>query len=252
MWVNCIRIGITSALVNEEIPTLEMEITGHQRALKRAGAEPVILRNDMDPLGVIDELGLRGIVFSGGGDIDAAQYGGDERLANDRVNPQRDAFELALMEHVFESALPVLAICRGMQVANVLLGGTLIEDIRHHLGTDYALPHHQVKDAGLMRTAYAHEIAVASGTMLYELVGAAYVPINSFHHQALGRVAPALHATARSSDGVIEAVEFAPGYVSANGRRGFFIGVQWHPEVLSDDLLSQHLFMQFMAACTAR
>jgi putative glutamine amidotransferase len=246
-YVKHIRVGLTSPLVDKQVPTDDMEVTRHRRTLEREGAEPIILKNTMDPLRVVEEFGLRGVVFSGGGDVSATRYAGDEKLANSGVDPQRDAFEFALMAYMFACALPVLAVCRGMQIANVLLGGTLIEDIRHHLGAGHALPHHQVKDAGMTRAAYAHEIAVASGTVLHEIAGVERVAINSFHHQALGKIAQALQVTAHADDGVVEAVEFAPDY--ANGCRGFFIGVQWHPEALPEDRLSQGLYMRFVDAC---
>jgi putative glutamine amidotransferase len=133
-----------------------------------------------------------------------------------------------------------------MQIANVLLGGTLIEDIRHRLGTEHALPHHQVKDSGLAPTVYAHEITITSGTVLREFVGAERVAINSFHHQAIGKVAPALYVTGRADDGVIEAVELAKPLEDS----GYFLGVQWHPEWLPEDPTTHRIYAHLVRTCT--
>ena len=98
---------------------------------------------------------------------------------------------------------------------------------------------------------YTHEIVIESGTRLRAFAGAERVKTNSVHHQAVCEIASTLLVSASAEDGVIEAIEFAPGYLGPKGRRGFFIGIQWHPEALTDDQLSQSLYMQFVEACKA-
>jgi putative glutamine amidotransferase len=229
------------------MPQDGMEIVSHVAAVRLAGGEPVILRNDNEP-GVIEKLEIQGMLFSGGGDIRASRYGGNEVLANERLNPQRDAFEFALMEYALERRFPIFAVCRGMQVANVVLGGTLIEDLRHHLGANYHLPHHQKRDADLPPGAYAHEIAIRPGALLQELAESERIAVNSFHHQAIGKLASTLQITARADDDVIEAVELI-NTVGEERNGGFFIGLQWHPEGLPGDRLSQLLYRHFVNAC---
>src|SRR5581483_2102989 len=170
--MDAIKIGVTSPLTGDEVLNDASEARRHLTAVEAAGGEPILLRITMDPLSVIQEFGLRGIVFSGGGDVSASQYGGNEILANEGTDPRRDAFEIPLMKEAFGLRMPILAVCRGMQLANVVLGGTLIEDLRNHFGAHYRLPHRQVQDADLPRDSYAHEITITPGTVLHELAEA--------------------------------------------------------------------------------
>jgi len=216
-----------------------MGATRHCAALQGAGAQPIILRNDMDPLSVIVELGLCGLVFSGGGDIAAGSYGGDESLVRDDIDFRRDTFEFALMERALAEGLPVLAACRGMHVLNVVLDGTLIEDLRRCMGANYQVMHDQVRDCGLPYNAYVHDVIVAPNALLYEIAAAKRFPVNSMHHQAIAELGKGLHAVAHSEDGVIEAVEL-------DGYSNFFVGVQWHPEWIPEDAVSRRLYTRLL------
>jgi putative glutamine amidotransferase len=233
--VKLVRIGVTSPLTGDESPPLDIGAVQHCLALKRLGAEVVLLRNDMRTQNLIGDLDLNGLVFSGGGDVAPGSYGGDEALARSDVDFRRDAFEFALMGSALAARLPILATCRGMEVANVVLGGTLIEDLRYSLGERYTVSHHQVDENGLPFDAYAHEVTVAPRSLLSEIVQSSMLRVNSIHHQAIGEVGKGLRSVAHSVDGVIEAVEFFD-------RRSFFVGVQWHPEWLPDDRASQLLY----------
>jgi putative glutamine amidotransferase len=160
------------------------------------------------------------------------------------VNQQRDDFEFLLVRETFERGLPVLAVCRGMQVVNVALGGTLITDLRSTTASENFLAHHQINDTELHYEDYAHDIAITSGSLLQEILGTQHCAVNSFHHQAIDTLSSDLHPVARSSDGVIEAVEFKkPG-------KGFFIGLQWHPEVIAQDPLTVRLYQYFGRTCS--
>jgi putative glutamine amidotransferase len=211
----------------------------HCHSVERIGAEPLLLRNDMDPRTLIRDLALDGLIFSGGGDIAPATYGGNEVLGQWDVDPQRDSFEFALMEKAIGVGIPVLATCRGMEVANVVLGGTLIEDLRQHLGQQYAVLHHQVDDSGLPFDAYAHEVTVIPDTLLDKIVGLGRFKVNSIHHQAIAKLGHGLRSAAQAEDGVIEAIEFT-------NPSGFFVGVLWHPEWLPEDVVSRRLYARLL------
>jgi putative glutamine amidotransferase len=235
------------------MPVPDAGVLGHCDLLERCGAQSVILHCNMDPVLVIEELDLHGIVFSGGGDVEASRYDGNAELANQGVNSLRDDFEFALMNLAFSRKLPVLAVCRGVQLANVVLGGTLIEDLPHHFGENYRIMHHQVREAGRSRDEYCHEANIVSGTQLYEILQSQTIEVNSLHHQAIRTLAPELRVAALAEDGTIEAVEFitdgSPLSEEEDPGHGFFIGVQWHPELLRGNGVSRRLYAYFVGAC---
>lgn len=194
------------------------------RALHVAGGAPVLLPlldGDEALLDIYQRLD--GLLLAGGGDI-APHHFGETRFARlRRVDPPRDRAELLLARQAVKDDLPVLAICRGIQVLNVASGGTLYQDISvqipHALRHDFH-PEHS-------RNYLGHEVCTQPGTRLAGILGGERFGVNSFHHQSIKGVAPGLQVTAYAPDGVIEAVE-------AQGNR-FVIGVQWHPEDLIDD-----------------
>lgn len=204
----------------------------YARAVAAAGGVPVILPN----VGAA-EAGLErvdGLLLSGGLDI-APELFGEETL-NDtvEVDAPRDATELPLIRAAVERDVPVLAICRGIQSLNVALGGTLYQDIPAQIPSDIA---HSQKEG---RAVATHGIAVTPGSRLAEIVGEA-MQVNSFHHQALRRIAEGLRVTATAPDGVIEAVE-------GTGPR-FVLGLQFHPEEMTAvSEQARRLFAAFVEA----
>ena len=166
------------------------------------------------------------LLLTGGGDIDPALYGADSRDARN-ISAERDETEIALVLEARRRGIPTLAICRGIQVLNVALGGTLIQDI----GKEWpgALPH----DPGVSRTTLSHRITVAGGSRTEAALGTAEAEVNSIHHQAVDRLAEGLQITARADDGVVEAVE-------AVDPEWWAVGVQWHPEDLAAESGSPH------------
>lgn len=227
------RIALT--LDHDEAPD---EASDYVRALLAAGfarEEIVVL-----PPGARGDAEFDGVVLGGGVDVDPARYGQPTKPgANVEVDAARDATDLAAFERAWREEVPILGICRGLQVVNVALGGTLVQDLpsQRPEGLDH---HRRPKD----RARLDHTVTAAASTRLASLVGPGEVAVNSRHHQAVDRLAPALVASACSPDGTIEAAE-APG-------PRWCLAVQWHPENLADDPASRRLFEDFARAVRER
>jgi putative glutamine amidotransferase len=207
------------------------------RALVSAGCAPVLIPilDDESLLRTIFER-LDGIVFPGGADVSPLEYGEEPLPDINVVETARDRTELRLARWAYEAGLPTLAICRGQQLLNVALGGTLHQDLLTQGATDLD---HSDGD-GRARSALVHSVALEPGSKLAQLIDETRVEVNSLHHQAIKSVAPGLTVTGRSEDGVIEAVEA--------GDARFLIAVQWHPEELTDLPWVSRLFEGFARA----
>lgn len=207
------------------------------RALVEAGCAPVLIPilDDDDRLRAIYER-LDGIVFPGGADVAPREYGEDPIGSLNEVEAPRDRTELTLARWAFADDLPTLGICRGQQVLNVALGGSLFQDLRHQGATSVE---HSAAD-GRARTALVHRVRLDPDSRLAQLIDETDVQVNSLHHQAVKDVAPPLRATGRSDDGVIEALE--------SDDRRFLIAVQWHPEEISALPWVRRLFSGFARA----
>jgi putative glutamine amidotransferase len=184
-----------------------------------------------------------GVVIGGGCDVDPARYGQSPRPdANLELDPQRDETDFTLFEQARRSGVPTLAICRGLQVVNVALGGTLVQDLpSQRPGT---LPHETDETKRRDKRRIDHKVRIEPGTLLSEVATAPELPVNSRHHQAIDRAGRGLTVSAVAPDGVIEAVEQAEPWLMA---------VQWHPENLAvADPPSRRLFEEFAQAVRAR
>jgi putative glutamine amidotransferase len=183
--------------------------------LQRAGGIAVLLAVDTRaPLALLDRID--GLLLIGGADIDPAVYGAERAAATELVYPERDAFEIALLHGALERGLPVLGICRGMQILNVALGGTLEQDV---VATDGSHPHRRVKGTF---DGNDHTVTLTPGSLAARAVGEEEHIAHCHHHQAVLELGDGLLISGRADDGVIEAIELD------DGRWG--LGVQWHPE----------------------
>ncbi len=224
--------GVSRVRVNE----------AYTSALVAAGMIPLVI----PPLPAEDAVGIvarvDGLVLTGGEDIGPAHYGAVVHANSDPPHTARDAFEIALFAAAHEALLPVLAICRGLQLSNVALGGTLVQDIPTERPSATT---HERSDA---RATRVHEVRVAEGSRLAGALGATTLTVNSSHHQAIDRVAAGLTVTARGPDGIVEGAEWT------GAEAWWLLGVQWHPEELVDtrEDWDRALFTAFRRAIVAQ
>jgi len=200
------------------------------RAVEAAGLEPVIVAPPEQRS--LAEIGVAGLLISGGTDIDPAVYGQERSAETDAPDRPRDRMEHRLLREALRIDMPVLGICRGMQLLNVYHGGTLTQHHAHQ-------PRHRVRKGD--RSLPAHDALVQPGTRLAEILGAGRCGVNSRHHQAADRVPYLLQVSSRSTDGIIERIE--------RKDKSFVVGVQWHPEdQIARDERQLRLFTAFKDA----
>ena len=212
-------------------PELTVAQSKYPQSLTRAGAEVKWVDLADPEKAVAEALTCDGLLLPGGGDMDPKFYGQERIPACGEPNLLRDSAEPPLLRAFLAADKPVLAICRGIQVMNVVLGGDLYQDIKPFTH----VPHND-------HWGKVHTVTVRHGTKLSAILGQDTVLVNSQHHQAVNKVAPGMTLAALSEDGIVEAIE--------KPDAKFCIGVQWHPEWLSAvDPAMQGLFNAFVAAC---
>ena len=237
-------IGITTQTLEaipDQLPRCWVMSQRYVHVLTAAGAIPWVI-----PLLEGNEATLRqiyerldGLFLPGGVDVDPGAYGEPRSALCGRTDPARDWTELLFVRWALADRKPVLAVCRGAQLVNVAVGGSLYQDV----GAQHpdAIKHDHFPVAGRRRDELAHEVRLAAGSRLQKLLGTDTVAVNSMHHQGIARLAPGLVPVATSPDGLIEGVEVNNGH--------FLIGVQWHPEDLVDvDARMRRLFEAFIDA----
>lgn len=237
-------IGITASLKEDEESVAQRPLGRFVRAdldyvegVAEAGGVPVVLPS-MLGLRAAEALldGLDGLLLSGGTDLEPGYYGEQPIPGLGPTIPERDAFEMALLKLALRRGIPVFGICRGMQILNVALGGTLYQDLPSQLGGD-VLRH--CREAS--KEQPVHEVRVRRGSWLGEITGGRSVGVNSYHHQGIKDIGRGLRASAVSPDRVIEAVEWR------NLSERWLVGVQWHPEGMREtgpehrDLFEAHV-----------
>jgi len=219
-------IGITSTPSVETLShgTFARHVMGaaYVDAVLDAGAVPLVLPPQPDNIAPLLEI-VDGVLLSGGADIEPWRYGAAHvHAATYGLDPARDAFELALGQAAIERDVPLLGICRGIQVLNVLRGGTLIQDVPTEHESPTPVQHRQ-QAVGLAADEIGHPVFLEDDR-LKVLFAAEEVGVNSFHHQAIDDLAPGLTVAGRAPDGLAEAVVLPD--------RRFVVGVQWHPELM--------------------
>jgi gamma-glutamyl-gamma-aminobutyrate hydrolase PuuD len=207
-----IGIAAHQALVGEgEIEVYhEVVSLAYVKAVRKAGGVPMLLPvvDPDDAAGLLERVD--GLLMTGGVDVDPASYGAQTDPRTGRVDPSRDARDVALCRAAVERNVPTLAICRGSQVLNVALGGTLVQHVDDHFDLErYNEP--------------VHEVEIDATSSLAKWIGLGRLAVNTLHHQAVATTGPGVKVVARAPDGTIEGVE-------ADGARA--VGVQWHPEML--------------------
>lgn len=230
-------IGVSTNQNLDKLPAIHTLSERYIRSIVRAGGIPVMLPSTL-PDEQLDGLFARldGILFTGGGDIDTELYHGIPHPRVYEVDPDRDRVEINLVRRSVEQGKPFMGICRGIQVINVALGGSLFSDIGAFLPG--ALRHDWYPD--IPRDYLAHSVKVQSGSKLAHILGWTEGGVNSLHHQGIERTADVLTPVAWAPDGLVEAVELA--------GHPFGIGLQWHPECLPDLPEMCALFDHFIQA----
>lgn len=218
-------IGITSSQLVETaghgVFTRHSVTTAYSDAVRVAGGVPIILpfypEIAMEMFDLVD-----GLIISGGADLDPTRFGEDEvHPETYDIIPDRDDAEIRLTRLAIEADKPLLGVCRGVQVLNVALGGSLYQDVPSQFSDSIG---HRQHARNIAADQPGHMVTVAPGSLLERVFGARQLSVNSFHHQAVRDIAPELVATGWSDDGLVEAIE--------RPRSTFALGLQWHPELM--------------------
>lgn len=226
-------IGITC---HHDYPANKLTVNkGYIRSVEKHGGLPLLLP-DVGSLDlVLDHCALvDGLILAGGSDIDPSFFG-EQPTGTAEITPERDSYEIILVQEFLSRDKPVLAICRGVQALNIGAGGDIYQDINSQIKR--VIKHMQQAP----KWYPTHSISIKDGSKLGKIMGRLDLQVNSFHHQAPRRIAPGFEAVAWSEDGIIEAVE------SCSHR--FVVGVQWHPEQMLSRPEQQRLFRAFIKAC---
>lgn len=226
-------IGLTPAFDKEKGST-QLDTRYHDSVIM-AGGVPLLLPMT-DDLTVLEALILKcdGLILTGGPDIDPEAYGETNKNC-DIVSGERDRLEFFVFEKALERQIPIFGICRGIQVINVAMGGTLYQDIDKEIHRVKPLFHRQREPADQT----SHHLDIIPETFVYEVFGSTKGRVNSFHHQSVKDVAPGFKVTSYSPDNIIESIEYT--------KNGFVVGVQWHPERMwARDMGSLKIFKMFI------
>jgi putative glutamine amidotransferase len=235
-------IGVSTSITVGEYPERAYVNSAYLRAVEQAGGIPVLLPPQLSAA-ARETLWRRldGLVLTGGGDIEPTRFGQHAHPKTTLVSTERDGLELELVDRALRDDVPLFGICRGLQVVNVALGGTLYQHVPDAMGD--AVQHSQTAK----RDVATHPVKLLTeGTRLGEILGSPELVVNSFHHQALQTLGRGLRDVGWAPDRVIEAIEH-------EDRRRFMVAVQWHPEdLVAHDAAARALFTAVVEAARAR
>jgi putative glutamine amidotransferase len=235
-----VLVGVTTSATVDAIPARAYTNAAYIDAVQRAGGVPVLLPPQLvSPARDALWSRLDALLLTGGGDVDPARYGQPPHPTVYEICAARDDLELDLTRRALDEGLPFLAICRGIQVLNVALGGTLVQDVASATGS---LIQHSQKDK---RSVPTHAVKVDTASRLAGILGCAALEVNTLHHQSIDRPGDGLRIVAHAPDGVAEGAE-VPAH-------SFAVAVQWHPEELvGQDAAARNLFDALMDAARRR
>ena len=228
-------IAVSTSVTVGTYPERAYVNASYLNAVQQAGGVPVPLPPQLTEAARAQILErVHGVLLTGGGDVDPARFGETPHATTGDVSAARDTLEIELTRWAVATHVPLLAVCRGLQVLNVALGGSLYQDIPSELGSP--LDHSQAALQGKARHVPTHHVKVRDGSRLAGILGALDVDVNSFHHQAIKRLGGGLADVAWAPDSIVEGVELtAPDQ--------FVVGVQWHPEeMVGSDRAALNLF----------
>jgi putative glutamine amidotransferase len=231
------RVGVPYRTYNEQVKGVSAKQAMYLRAVDAAGGLAIPVELDLAPSELQKRMNnLDAVVLPGSpADVDPARYHSARHAKTADADERRETTDLTLLRHCFEEGKPLLAICYGVQILNVFLGGSLIQDIANEVQT--TIQHWWEKGKDEPR----HEVIIDAGSRIALESGDLQREVNSSHHQAIRDLGRGLRVTVRASDGIVEAVEWT-------GDSNWVTGVQWHPERMTDDALAQKLFEDLVAA----
>lgn len=234
---NCAKpyIGITCDH-DKETDRLQLRMA-YCRSILNAGGLPVLIpyASSEDMTAILTHVS--GLLLSGGGDVDPSLFAESPHPYLGRVNKVRDDVEIWLCKLALSGNIPLLGICRGMQVMNTAMGGSLYQDLNSQWVMRDLLEHNQKAPDN----EPVHRVEVSKNTLLHRITGKSSLNVNSLHHQAIKSASYPFYTVAKADDGVTEAIE--------SDKHTFCLGIQWHPERMPDDFVSKSIFSAFVDAC---
>ena len=230
-------IGISGSILSEGSIEKAFVNRTYVDSVVRAGGVPFVMPICEDE-NIIKKMieNVDGVIMTGGVDIHPFRFNEEPNPKIGEISKERDDFDFLIMKHAFEKNKPIFGICRGIQLINVFFGGTLIQDINSQKNTN--ILHSQTAP----RDIATHKIKIKKDSVIFDIFGKS-AEVNSFHHQAIGKLSKDFKITSAANDGIIESIEFKK-------KDRFILGVQWHPECMTEkDEKMQNIFSMFVDIC---
>ncbi|NTW42938.1 MAG: type 1 glutamine amidotransferase [Anaerolineaceae bacterium] len=235
-------IGITSGKIlgNSQLTRISL-IDKYVQAIQLAGGVPLVIPTGLTSSELVScRQVFDGFLLTGGGDIAIERFDGEPNSRISDVDPDRDRMEIEITQYAFEENIPLFGICRGIQVINVTMGGSLFTDINSQ--RENSIKHDWYPEVA--RNYEAHSVKIVENSKVHQIIHGDEVNVNSLHHQAIQTLGNHLSPTAYAPDGIIEAIESPPHL--------FFLGVQWHPEWMLSSPSMVNLFKQFVSSAKTK